>query len=298
MKQNYCTQSVPSANLAINKSRVKLYSKGLDMPTYYLQKGQEFQFELFNPTSDVVLAKIQLNGKVISQGGLIINPGQRLFLDRYLDVAQKFLFDTYEVGETDEVKKAIENNGDIKVEFYKERQENQPIRITPDWTYRPHIYYSDTNIGGSYSTGTDPKYLRTGSSGTFSTQGLVTTTNLANASTGNATYTSSVNYNSVNTNSEVTLDFLSDFDIKKSPVRSKKSIETGRVEKGSHSEQEFTYVNKSFEYLPFYIVEYKLLPVSQKVNTVADINVKRYCTNCAHKLKKEYKFCPVCATKA
>ena len=74
MKQNICAPSVPTANLAVNKSRVKLYSKGLDMPTYYLQKGQEFQFELFNPTSDVVLAKIQLNGKVISQGGLIINP--------------------------------------------------------------------------------------------------------------------------------------------------------------------------------------------------------------------------------
>jgi len=298
MKQNICAPSVPTANLAVNKSRVKLYSKGLDMPTYYLQKGQEFQIELFNPTSEVILAKIHMNGKAISQGGLVMNPGQRVFLDRYLDVAQKFLFDTYEVGKSDEVKKAIEKNGDIKVEFYNERQENQPIRITPDWTYRPHIYYSNTNIGSSYTTGTDPQYLRSGSSGTFSTQGLVTTTNLANASTGNATYTSSVNYNSVNTNSEITLDFLSDFDIKKSPVRSKKSIETGRVEKGSHSEQEFTYVNKSFEYSPFYTLEYKLLPISQKVNTVADINVKKYCTDCGSKFGKTDNFCSKCGKKA
>jgi len=298
MKQNICAPSVPTANLAVNKSRVKLYSKGLDMPTYYLQKAQEFQIELFNPTSEVILAKIHMNGKAISQGGLVMNPGQRVFLDRYLDVAQKFLFDTYEVGKSDEVKKAIEKNGDIKVEFYNERQENQPIRITPDWTYRPHIYYSNTNIGSSYTTGTDPQYLRSGSSGTFSTQGLVTTTNLANASTGNATYTSSVNYNSVNTNSEITLDFLSDFDIKKSPVRSKKSIETGRVEKGSHSEQEFTYVNKSFEYSPFYTLEYKLLPISQKVNTVADINVKKYCTDCGSKFGKTDNFCSKCGKKA
>jgi hypothetical protein len=302
MKQNICAPSVPTANLAVNKSRVKLYSKGLDMPTYYLQKGQEFQIELFNPTSDVVLAKIHMNGKAISQGGLVINPGQRVFLDRYLDIAQKFLFDTYEVAKTAEVKKAIENNGDIKVEFYKERQQNPPIRITPDWLYRPHIYYSNTNIGGSYTTGTDPQFLRTStSSGTLSTLGLVngsvTTTNTGN-------FTSSVSSNSSNTTSlySSTLDSLSDFDaakdVKRSLVRSKKSIETGRVEKGSHSDQEFNYVNKSFEYIAFHTVEYKLIPVSQKINTVADINVKRYCTNCGSKLGKTDKFCANCGKKS
>ena len=302
MKQNICAPSVPTANLAVNKSRVKLYSKGLDMPTYYLQKGQEFQFELFNPTSDVVLAKIQLNGKVISQGGLIINPGQRLFLDRYLDVAQKFLFDTYEVGETAEVKKAIENNGDIKVEFYKERQENPPIRITPNWTYRTNIYYSNTNIGGSNFTGTDTQFLRNGTISTNSlTNGSVTTTNV---STGNASFTPSVSSNLFNlSNSKTTFDsFSDDFnavkDVKRTLARNKKSIETGRVEKGSHSEQEFTYVNKSFEYSPFHIVEYKLLPVSQKVNTADDINVKVYCTNCGSKLGKTDNFCANCGKKA
>jgi len=300
MKQNICAPSVPTANLAVNKSRVKLYSKGLDMPTYYLQKGQEFQFELFNPTSDVVLAKIQLNRKVISQGGLIINPGQRLFLDRYLDVAQKFLFDTYEVAKTAEVKKAIENNGDIKVEFYKERQQNTPIRITPDWLYRPHIYYSNTNIGGSYTTGTDPQFLRIGtSSGTLSTQGLI---NGSLTNTNAVSYTASLSDTNSFYNSTATLDSLSNFDaakdVKRSLVKSKKSIETGRVEKGSHSDQEFNYVNKSFEHIAFHTVEYKLLPISQKVNTVDDINVKRYCTNCGSKFGKTDKFCANCGQKA
>jgi hypothetical protein len=300
MKQNICAPSVPTANLAVNKSRVKLYSKGLDMPTYYLQKGQEFQIELFNPTSDVVLAKIHMNGKAISQGGLVINPGQRVFLDRYLDIAQKFLFDTYEVAKTAEVKKAIENNGDIKVEFYKERQQNPPIRITPDWLYRPHIYYSNTNIGGSYTTGTDPQFLRTGtSSGTLSTQGLI---NGSLTNTNAVSYTASLSDTNSFYNSTATLDSLSNFDaakdVKRSLVKSKKSIETGRVEKGSHSDQEFNYVNKSFEYIAFHTVEYKLLPVSQKINTVADINVKRYCTNCGSKLGKTDKFCANCGKKS
>ena len=102
--------TVPTANIAVNKSRLKVYNNAGELPTYYLQKGQEFQIELFNPTSDVVLAKIILNGNAISQGGLVLNPGQRVYLDRYLDVAKKFLFDTYEVGKSAEVMAAIKNN--------------------------------------------------------------------------------------------------------------------------------------------------------------------------------------------
>ena len=110
----------PTANLAINKSRLKVYNKKSEVPTYYLEKGQEFQIELFNPTNGNILAKISLNGKPIAQGGLVLRPGERAFLDRYIDVARKFKFDTYEVANTSEVRKAIEDNGDFKVEFYSE----------------------------------------------------------------------------------------------------------------------------------------------------------------------------------
>jgi rRNA maturation endonuclease Nob1 len=54
----------------------------------------------------------------------------------------------------------------------------------------------------------------------------------------------------------------------------------------------------SWEYLPFHTVEYKLLPVSQKINTTDDINIKRYCTNCGGKLGKGHKFCANCGSKA
>ena len=86
----------PTATLAINKGRVKIYNNKSNIPTYYLQKGQEFQIELFNPTTDKVLAKIKLNNKLISQSGLVLRPGERVFLDRYFDIDKKFKFDTYE----------------------------------------------------------------------------------------------------------------------------------------------------------------------------------------------------------
>jgi hypothetical protein len=53
--------STPQAFIAVNKSRIKQYDKSGDTPTYYLQKGQEFQLELFNPTTGTILAKIFLN---------------------------------------------------------------------------------------------------------------------------------------------------------------------------------------------------------------------------------------------
>src|ERR1039458_9402684 len=121
MKQTICEPTgLPTANLAIAKSRIRLHKTAGSLPTYYLENGTEFQLELFNPTSDTILAKIEMNGKSISQGGLVLKPGVRVFLDRYLDVAKKFKFDTYEVSNTSEVKKAIAENGDLKVQFFKE----------------------------------------------------------------------------------------------------------------------------------------------------------------------------------
>ena len=108
---------VPTANVAIKKSRLKLYNKDSVEPTYYLEDGSEFQIELFNPTTNTVLAKISIDGKAISQTGLVLRPGERVFLDRYLDVAKKFKFSTYTVNNTNEVRQAISNNGELKVEF-------------------------------------------------------------------------------------------------------------------------------------------------------------------------------------
>lgn len=268
--------AVPQAQICINKSRLKVYNKDKE-PTYYLEKGQEFQIELFNPTSDTVLAKIHLNGKAISQGGLILKPGQRVFLERYLDVAKKFMFDTYEVSNTEEVKKAIEDNGDFKVEFYKESN--------PVYLYNSSVTTYNTNnpytLTGTYNT--TPLYngtlnLTGGITSTYSTNGL----GLVNCS---------------NTNTYTNDSFVNTSDTPNVKKSLKRSIETGRVEAGSNSNQTFEYVNKSFDYYAFHKLEYKLLPVSQKINTAEDINVKRYCTNCGAKQKPEFKFCPSCGKK-
>lgn len=67
---------------------------------------------------------------------------------------------------------------------------------------------------------------------------------------------------------------------------------------GSESDQRFKTVSKDFDYWAFHTVEYKMLPISQKVNTLEDINVKRYCTSCGAKVGKTDKFCSSCGTRA
>lgn len=275
MNLNYSTaQSVPTANIAVNKSRLKVYKKDGNMPTYYLQKGQEFQIELFNPTTNVILAKIELNGNQISQGGLVLNPGERVFLDRYIDVAKKFLFDTYEVSNTQEVKEAIKNNGDFKVSFYRESQPYFTTSNINTGTYMVSTY--DTLIGTTYTT--NNSNINYGSL----TSGL----NLVNTSSSNSCEVS---------NNNISFNQSKPTRLKKSIS---KSVETGRVERGSDSKQKMTTVNKLFDFYAFHTIEYKLLPISQKINTVNDIKFKVYCTNCGSKLNKGHKFCGHCGTKA
>ena len=313
MKQTTSGVHTPSANLCINKSRIKCYKNVGDLPTYYLEKGTSFAIELFNPTQDVILCKISLNNKPIAQGGLVLNPGERVFLDRYIDVPKKFLFDVYEVSNTEEVKKAIEKNGDFKVEFYKEKIVNTPIIINYPNTIRTftNIYNTD----GTWGSLSIP---------CSNTHGSSTTTNLYNSpsststafNSNNAFYTntsgisSPTNLNSTksyssNNDSSATMDWMQpdmDRTIDSAPVlkpqtRSRKSIETGRVEMGSDSNQQLTSVNKNWEYFYFHKVEYKMLPISQKINTSEDINVKRYCSNCSHKITKGDHFCSSCGKK-
>lgn len=275
---------VPTANIAVNKSRVKLYKKAGQLPTYYLQKGQEFQIELFNPTTDTILAKITLNNKIISQGGLVLRPGQRVFLERFLDVEKKFLFDTYEVSNTSEVKEAIKNNGDFKVEFFKESVTN-PILLVNNGTLRTDGIFRPWG-GNNYQ---NINYTAGYSSMTTSNSAPYT---LTSVTTGNAYYGSSSTMGSLSTTNLSTENNL------RNTKRSTKTIETGTVEQGSKSEQKFNTVDKTFDTFAFYSVECKILPISQKINTSEDLNVKKYCTNCGAKLGKTDKFCSQCGNKA
>lgn len=118
----------PTAHVTVGKQRIKQYEKNV----VYLDNKQKFELELFNPKTTKVLAKIKLNGEYISSAGIVIRPGERVFLQRYLDTNNSFVFETYNVDPTDKsAVEAIKRNGDVKVEFYDE--------------YIQQIWYTNTN---------------------------------------------------------------------------------------------------------------------------------------------------------
>jgi len=254
-------QGTPYAYITQGKHRLKQYGQNV-----YMKNGSEFELELFNPKQATVLAKIKINGSYIGGGGIVLRPGERVYLERYLDDARKFLFETYNVdGDSSEVLKAIQNNGEVTVEFFDEYVKPN-INIRTPWPHND--YYWHTNIGDNFKTNDriyNPTY----------------TTIMCN-------YSSTSNISS-NYSSDLGLNFISG-------TESKRSIETGRVEKGSNSEQKFKSVDKQFNSYTTSISTWKILPESQKPYESKDIKV--YCTNCGTKRKKDsFKFCPNCGEK-
>lgn len=265
--------AVPQSFVTKGKQRLKQYTD-----TVYLNNGDEFEIELYNPTTNKVLAKIELNGQSIGSG-IVLRPGERVFLERYLDEARKFLFETYKVdGKNNEVQQAIMNNGSVTVKFFNEEIRHTPIRLS----------------SGSWGTTITNYPSNPFTYTTHNTAGTITTTGISGQFTGTLT-TSNAYY----ANSIVTTDSLVNTSsvLRNEPrIKKSKSVETGRVEKGSSSDQSFTYDTTSFTTYANYTNTWKILPKSQKVLVKEDLSV--YCTECGSKRKKDsFKFCPQCGTK-
>jgi hypothetical protein len=276
MKKSIWTgSSAPQSFITKGKHRLKQH-----IDTVYLNNGDEFEVELFNPTPTKVLAKIEMNGNSIG-AGIILRPGERVFLERYLDEAKKFLFETYEVNGNDkEVQKAIMSNGDVTVKFYEE----QKITTFTNVTYQPWYGTTLSNTLSGSSTGVATFTTTGGSFNPSSTTNLNINSTLTS---GNTAF-----YNSSN----VSNTFRGERRINNTVLSAISSTETGRVEKGSNSNQSFSTDYSNFNSYPMTTNWWKILPNSQKLVTKEDLVT--YCTECGSKRKKDtHKFCPQCGTK-
>ena len=125
------------AKVALKKSLLKEFSNSQNDRIVYLNNGDEFQIQFFNPFTYTIAAEIYLNNQVLSNK-IVIRPGERIWLERYLDSPRKFKFDVYEVNNSEQVREAIANNGDIKINFYAERSHtswtSSSITVN-DWDY-------------------------------------------------------------------------------------------------------------------------------------------------------------------
>lgn len=143
----------PDAWVVMSKDRGR---KSIKNGKVYLNDGDVFEIELFNPLTISVLADIKLNGSSISKNGLVIKPGERIYLDCYIEDKRKFKFSTYNVENTEEVLDAIKQNGLLEVFFYKEeiKQINKQINIPLNYPTYPitPVYPTCPYDGYQYST--------------------------------------------------------------------------------------------------------------------------------------------------
>lgn len=257
----------PTAAITVNRNRLKTYGEKV-----YMKSGTNFEIEFFNPFTSRVLAMVEIDGRSISSNGLVINPGQRVYLERWIDEAKKFKFSTYSVENSKEALQAISSNGKVKVSFYTESSTYS--NLSPFYTSSPSIVYP------SWTPGTLPGTIIYGGSGSITTNGAVigqtTTTNLVNGQI-TSTYTDS-SVGTVNT------------------ALYSSQIETGRAEKGEKSSQEMNYTSGSFNYLACEVFEFQILPDAHR--PVEAGKVRSYCTECGTRVRAaSWKFCPSCGEK-
>lgn len=259
-------QLLPTVSIAVNGNKLKVY----DNNAVYLKNGTEFELFFENNTAFNYKAEIIINGEH-EHSSLVLSPYQRFRLNRFMDTNKKMLFDVYEVDDNNVVKEIIKNNGNIIVKFYKEFS---PIQWTISSqyyeTFAPQsVYYNYKDNGSSAK---DVLYN--------------STINAVNASLEN------------NNNYITTTGMYVTCDSGESNFNSKQllndKIETGRVEEGNKSSQKFASVNMNFNSYYDVIVEYNLLPYSQKPNTSKTL--RSYCT-CGRRVRKNDKYCAGCGRK-
>lgn len=262
-----------------NKQRVKTMSGNVqwggefvgDMGLFngrlaYVEDGVEFEIELYNANPyGRQLVKLEVQG-VEFNSGIVLRPGERIFLERYLDDNSKFKFTTYTVENNDQTKKSTRFNGEIKVSFYNEvlpkpqsintgfNQNSYPIL----GGYNPPYLGNVTNIAGQRIVGVGMTNM------VNSTSNLINQTSLTSNSLFSAT---------------PTLD----------------SIETGRVEKGDESGQQLITTHGEFEHMACRIDSWTLIPKSK--NTIMSEDIVVYCTECGRKKKQKENYCPKCGNK-
>lgn len=253
----------PSAIITVAGSEKKIYQNG----QIFLNNGENFEIRFFNPLQTKIGVEILFDGIKKNDGYLVLKPGEDVILDRFLDDKKKMLYETYKIDANNPAAvNAAKMNGLIEFKFYKEYF--KPIN------YKLSCKCSSRNCNSISYT----------SPGIFSHE---------------VDYSDEFNDSIFDASSSATMDNLT-LDMN-TPIgcyntSTKNLVETGRIEKGSESEQEMKIVDMQFEPNAFHTIKYQLKPTSQLNVDVSEI--RNYCSRCGYRLRKSsWKFCPKCSEK-
>jgi hypothetical protein len=149
----------PSVQILVKNQKTNLSEevKVYNGKEIFLKDGDYFQLRFFNPLDEKIAASIEFNNKK-EETLLVLNPGQKSTIDRFLDSDRKMIFETYLVDDNDEkVEEAIKNNGIVKIKFYKQLyysniSVNELLLTYP--TYPIYSYPISGNINTTFTNDT------------------------------------------------------------------------------------------------------------------------------------------------
>jgi len=292
-------ESMPSAIILAKNPRTSSLDelRTYQGNTLYLNNGDEFQIRLFNPLKQRIGVQIGINGD-LSQGLLVLNPGEDVTLDRFLDDKSKMLYETYTIdGNNQAAVNAAIDNGIVNVNFYNEKKVIRPnvkLKSASRGIGGQQVNCTGSSTGTVTLDGTFNTFTTTNCNsrlyddGTYSTLGNVAGMGSTLTSGNNVYFSQDISSPGVPF-AESDLSFISD----PSPEVLK---ETGRIEKGDESIQNFNEVNVVFETFSFYEITYFLKPTSERNSTtVTETKVRDYCPNCGYRVRNtRWNFCPKC----
>ncbi len=296
----------PSVVITSNRNELKLYKGNV----VYLNDGDNFELRFFNPLPQKIGVEIIFNGIRKGDGYLVLNPGQDIILDRFLDEQRKMIFETYVIdGNNKDAVEAIQQNGVINFNFYKEIQYSHfcydyDYNVNynfPPKPYKPHkplynvgnpwaqtTYTQTTSTYTSYPVGAQVASGASGASGFSGSGGSGGGTKLSKRSKNSTLQTPGV-YASVPDQS-----FSNSNNVFMNECYN--PLETGRIEKGEISNQTLRNMNANFASNPFHSISYKIMPYSAMNQTIGEI--RQYCPQCSYRIRKDsWLFCPKCGCK-
>jgi hypothetical protein len=265
--------TMPTVDILVNGQKRKVYGKNKDK--IYLNDGDNFQLRVFNPLTTRIGMQLKMNS-ITDTSILVINPGQSVIVDRFIETNKKMKFSTYVVDKNNPlVKNAISENGKLEITFW-----NEYINFNLN-TYAIYSYPNYNN------------YIN----------GTTLTTSLMESNFCSMAGIPSNNDLHIKGNLRVDGEIINE-----------KLRETGRIEKGEKSNQHFSQTHfQTGTIICNYI--FKLLPFSEKkadppvpINNPYLINTnsyvksvgRDYCSNtrCNYRIRKNnWTFCPLCGTK-
>jgi zinc-ribbon domain len=257
--------------------------------TVYIPFGSEYSFLIKNLNTTRALVNIYIDGDNVIEGGLVLNAGQEVDLERYvkngnLKTGNRFKF-IERTSAVEEHRGAKLEDGLVRIEFQFEK----PVQV------RPNLWNTNMPVWGQYPGVTD-KFTVTASGASYSTNvnGMMRGVDFSNGEGIKAQASAAINnycaQNGIVNKAEVH-DGMATMDCAINDI--------GITVPGSKSTQSFTHTTMGVMEEEKHTIVLKLLGMTaenQAITVPVTVKHKPKCVTCGKQNKATAKFCTECGT--